>query len=254
MLRLDPHLAVFRTAPDRIAIGAQQPVAELDADPPTLHAIAALTRGVLPRELEQLVGEEQAQSLLAVMQPALVDAVPATPVLVRGRIRLAGHLHRAVRDSGHPAGDDGIVVPVAPWRLPVMETERLLGSGVAHLPVVVGDAWVQVGPFVPRGDGCVQCPPSTDLAMLPAHQTPEPSPIAAARAVVTVLDALRRASEGALPSGWAARIGQRDGAVSALRRRRPCQHLRDRQAGLPQQRRRGRSAAAPALPGSGMAA
>lgn len=224
MLRLDPHLAVFRSTPDRIVIGAQEPVAELDADAPTLRAIAALTRGVLPRELAQLIGDGAAQVLLTTLASAVVDAPSATPTLVRGRIRLAELLHRAARDSGHPAGDDGLIVPVAPWRLPEAEVERLQRSGAAHLPVIVGDAWLQVGPFVPAGGACARCASSRQCPLLPGHLTPEASPIAAAQCVVTLLDALRRASGDALPAGWAVRIRQRDGAVSALRRR-PCSHL-----------------------------
>lgn len=229
MLRLDPHLAVFRSTPDRIAIGAQEPVAELDADAPTLRAIAALTRGVLPRELEQLIGDGPARVLLSTLESAVIDAPPAIPTLVRGRIQLAERLHRAARDSGHPAGDDGLIVPVAPWRLPDAESERLRRSGAAQLPVVVGDAWLQVGPFVPAGGSCTQCPPPKQGPLLPAHLTPGASPIAAAQCVVTVLDALRRASDDALPAGWAVRIRQRDGAVSALRRR-ACSHLGARPA------------------------
>ncbi|WP_347756738.1 hypothetical protein [Agrococcus sp. ProA11] len=228
MLRLDPHLAVFRRTPDRIAIGAQAPVAELDADPPTLRAIAALTRGVLPRELAQLVGDDAARTLLATIAPAVLDEPPAIPTLVRGRVPLAERLHRAARDSGHPAGNDGVIVPVAPWRLPDAEVARLRGAGTAHLPVIVGDAWLQVGPFVPAGGACTRCAPKQS-PVLPAHLTPAASPIAAAQCVVTVLDALRRASDDALPAGWAVRIRQRDGTVSALRRR-PCPHLGARPA------------------------
>lgn len=224
MLRLDPHLAVFRCTPDRIAIGAQEPVAVLDADAPTLRAIAALTRGVLPRELAQLIGDDAADRLLATLEPAVVDASPAIPTLVRGRIPLAARLHRAARDSGHPAGDDGVILPVAPWRLPDAEVERLRHSDAAQLPVVVGDAWLQVGPFVPSGGSCTRCPPPKPGPLLPAHLAAEASPIAAAQCVATVLEALRRASDGALHAGWAVRIRQRDGAVSALRRR-PCPHL-----------------------------
>ncbi len=223
MLRLDPHLAVFRIAPDRIAIGAQQPVAVLDADPPTLCALAALTRGVLRQELDQLIGAAAAAALLAALAPALVDEAPRVPLLVRGRVPLAARLHRAARETGHPASGEGVVVPVAPWRLPDAETARLLAAGVAHLPVVVGDAWLQIGPFVPRGSGCARCGPPP-APVLPAHLTPTPTPIAAAQAVAAVLSALERAGEGSLPEGWAVRVAQRDGAVSAVRRRRACAH------------------------------
>ncbi|MET4099688.1 hypothetical protein ABIB37_001925 [Agrococcus sp. UYP10] len=230
MLRLDPHLAVFRSAPDRIAIGAQQPVAELDADDPTLLGIAALTRGVVRRELEHLLGDEPAAVLLRAVGPALEPAPPTLGVRVRGRIPLADALHRAARLSGHPARDDGLVLPVAAWRLPDAELERLAASRLAHLPVVVGDVWVQVGPFVPAGAGCAHCArqDATRLdgdALLPGHLTPVPSPIAAAQTVVTVLGALRRAADEALPAGWGARIRQCDAAVSALRRSRArCPH------------------------------
>lgn len=229
MLRLDPHLAVFRTAPDRIAIGAQQPVAELDADEPTLLGIAALTRGVVRRELEHLLGDEPAAALLRAVGPALEEPPPAVAVRVRGRIPLAGALHRAARQEGLPAGDE-LILPVAPWRLPDAELERLLDTGVAHLPVVVGDVWVQVGPFVPAGGGCWRCARQDAAAqhtpvLLPGHLTPTPSAIAAAQTIVTVLGAIRRAGDGALPPGWAARIRQRDAAVSAVRRSRArCSH------------------------------
>ncbi|GAA1417099.1 hypothetical protein [Agrococcus citreus] len=231
MLRLDPHLAVFRTAPDRIAIGAQTPIAELDADEPTLRGIAALTRGVVRRELEHLLGDEPAAALLLAVEPALEAAPPALPVLVRGRIPLAAALHRAVRQAEHPrplgrrAPGDGVIVPVAAWRLPEAETERLLAAGDAHLPVVVGDVWVQVGPFVPAGARCPRCLVPDPPLLLPGHLTPAPSAIATAQSVVTVLGALRRASDGELPAGWTARIRQRDAAVTAVRRSRArCQH------------------------------
>lgn len=219
MLRLDPHVAVFRTAPDRIAIGAQQRIADLDADPTTLRGIAALTRGVLPRELAHLVGEEACEALVQALSPAFGPTVPAVAIRVRGRIPLALELHRAARASGHPGGDDGVVIPVAPWRLPVAERERLAAAAGAQLPVVVGDAWVQVGPFVAAGHGCARRGRPEPEPLVPAHLPPGMSPIAAAQAIVSVLDALRRIGEGALPCGWAVRIRQRDGGVSAVRRR-----------------------------------
>jgi hypothetical protein len=225
MLRLDPHLAVFRTSPDRIAIGAQQPVAELDADPTTLRGLSLLTRGVLRRELEHLLGDAPAAALLDAVAPALLETAPAVPVRVRGRIRLALDVHRALDQAGHRVADDALVIPVAPWRLPHAERERLLTDGVAHLPVVVGDAWVQVGPFVGADERCPACAP-VDETLVPAHLAPVASPAATAQTILTVLDAVRRLGEGTLPSGWGARIRQRDGAVSALRRGRSrvCPH------------------------------
>lgn len=217
MLRLDPHLAVFRCAPDRILIGAQRPIVELDADEPTLRGIAALTRGVVRRELEHLLGDEPAAALLDAVLPALEPPRLALPVRVRGRIPLAGATHRAAREAGHPPGDD-LIVPVAAWRLPDAELARLAATGLAHLPVVVGDVWVQVGPFVPADGTCPRCARPEAPPLLPGHLTPVPSAIAAAQSIVTVLGALRRASEGTLPAGWGARIRQRDAAVSALRR------------------------------------
>ncbi|MCR8671222.1 hypothetical protein, partial [Agrococcus sp. HG114] len=144
MLRLDPHLAVFRSAPDRISIGAQQPVAQLVADEQTLRGIALLTRGVVRRELEHVLGDEAAAALLEALGPALQPLPAPVPARVRGRIPLALELHRALDRAGHRAADDAVVVPVAPWRLPYRERDRLLESGLAHLPVVVGDAWVQL--------------------------------------------------------------------------------------------------------------
>jgi hypothetical protein len=225
MLRLDPHLAVFRTSPDRIAIGAQQPVVELDADASTLRGLALLTRGVLRRELEHLLGDEPATALLDAVAPALIETEPVVPARVRGRIRLALDVHRALDRAGHAVADDALVIPVAPWRLPHAERERLLVDSVAHLPVVVGDAWVQVGPFVAAGDQCPACAP-IDETLVPGHLAPVATPAATAQTILTVLDAVRRFGEGTLPSGWGARIRQRDGGVSALRRVRPraCSH------------------------------
>lgn len=219
MLRLDPHLAVFRTSPDRIAIGAQQRIADLDADATTLRGIAALTRGVLPQELAHLLGAEASDALVQALSPALGPATPAIPIRVRGRLPLALALHRAARASGHPVADDGVVIPVAPWRLPAAERDRLAAAGVAQLPVIVGDAWVQVGPFTGAGHGCAQRGRLEHEPLVPAHLPPSTSPIATAQAVVSVLDALRRIGDDALPCGWAVRIRQRDAGVSAVRRR-----------------------------------
>ncbi len=165
-------------SPDRIVIGAQQPLAELDADEPTLRGIAALSRGVVRRELEHLLGDEPAAALLDAVAPALQLAPGLLPVLVRGRIPLAAALHRAARQAGHPRPlgsrppGDALVVPVAAWRLPDAESQRLLAAGDAHLPVVVGDVWVQVGPFVPAGAGCPLCPAPEQPLLLPGHLTP----------------------------------------------------------------------------------
>lgn len=228
MLRLSPHLAVFRSAPDRVTVGAQLPVAELPADDATLRGLALLMRGVVRRELEHVLGDEPAAALLEALEPALEPLPPAVPTLVRGRIPFALELHRALDRAGHRAGDladgDALVLPVAPWRLPYRERDRLLASGLPHLPVTVGDAWVQIGPFVPAGGGCAACA-IDDEALLPAHLAPVPSVIAAAQTVVTVLGALRRIGQDELPEGWGARVRQRDGGVSAIRRaRRACRH------------------------------
>jgi hypothetical protein len=223
MLRLDPHLAVFRSAPDRVTIGGQQPVAELPADDPTLHGLALLMRGVVRRELELALGDERAAALLEALALALDPLPPAVPALVRGRIPFALELHRALDRAEHRVADDGLVLPVSPWRLPHRERDRLVASGAAHLPVTVGDAWVQVGPFVPAGGGCAECA-IDDEGLVPAHLAPVPSAIAAAQTVVTVLGALRRLGADGLPAGWGAQIRQRDGAVSALRRARACRH------------------------------
>jgi hypothetical protein len=84
---------------------------------------------------------------------------------------------------------------------------------------------VQVGPFVPAGARCPLCLVPDAPLLLPGHLTPVPSAIAAAQTLVTVLGALRRASDGDLPADWTARIRQRDAAVSAVRRSRArCPH------------------------------
>lgn len=220
MLRLDPRLALFRSAPDRVTIGAQHPAIELVADEPTLRGLAALTRGVLRPELEQLLGAEAAAALLEAVAPALAEGPPPIAIRVRGRLALARTIQRAARDEGHPSGTQ-LVIPVAPWRLPRLEVERLVAQRTAHLPVLVGDAWVQVGPYQP-GDGCEACVGAHEGGVMPAHLVPVPSPAARWQAVASVLAALRLASAGELAPGWGARIAQSGGAVSALPATPPC--------------------------------
>lgn len=210
MLRLDPRLAVFRSASDTITIGAQASIAHLADTPATMRAVAALARGVLPRELDQLVGAPTARSLLAELGDALAsDRAPVT-VRMRGTVPLARHLQRAAREAGHAAGE-AVVVPVAPWRLPVAERERLAAARTPHLPVTIGDAWVQVGPF---DDGARPCSCDEAPSTLPSHLVPVPTVAARHGAIAAVLTGLARASAGTIEPGWAVRVAQRDGAIS----------------------------------------
>ncbi|GAA3603194.1 hypothetical protein [Agrococcus terreus] len=219
MLRLDPRLALFRSSPDRVSIGAQAPVAELADDDASMRGVAALVRGVLRPELDQLLGADAARELLERVGPALDAPSACIAVRVRGRLALARTIQRAARAAGHPSGE-ALVVPVAPWRLPAGEVRRLVADDAPHLPVVVGDAWIQVGP-AGRG-GCERCVGAHEGGPMPAHLVPVPGAAARWQVVATVLSGLRLAAAGELPDGWGARIAQRDGAVSALPAPLPC--------------------------------
>lgn len=99
------------------------------------------------------------------VRPGVSDDAPVSPrrgVVVSGADPLAGELRRLLSEQGVLA-DPGesapeLAVIVAGWLIGAEDHGRWLRRDIPHLPVVVGDAGVTVGPFVEPGAGpCLYC-------------------------------------------------------------------------------------------------
>lgn len=225
MLRLDPALPIIWTSPRSLRLGAQRAVVTLDdVDDDVAALLDRMRRGVVPTEPAVVLGDERAATLLAALAPALDrHERPRLRIEVRGLGAVAATVRRVLEEDGHRVAQRGVDVSiaVADWRLPDLERQRLLRRERPHLPVIVGDQRIVIGPWTVPGEGA--CPRCADLAETQAavpHGLPPIDGVPAAAVAQTVahvatlvnLHALGRAEPG---SG--ASVALDTGALSARR-------------------------------------
>ncbi|WP_344341008.1 hypothetical protein [Agrococcus versicolor] len=225
MLRLDPALPIIWTSPTTVRIGAQLALATLhDVDDATASLLDRMHRGVVPAEPAVVLGDDRAARLLAALAPVLASRErPRLRVEVTGAGPVAGTLRRVLEEDGHRVARRAVDVsiPVADWRLPDLERQRLLRRDRVHVPVVVGDQRIVVGPWtVPGTSACPRCADLADTrAALPHGLPPIPavpaSAIAQTVAHVAVLVNLAALGE-ATPSAGAS-IALATGGLSVER-------------------------------------
>jgi bacteriocin biosynthesis cyclodehydratase domain-containing protein len=228
---------VWRT-PSSLQFGVDTPLVVLDhLDTGTEQLVAALVSGIsrsgfdmMVREVE--LGEEGAEALLARLDPVLQhdSDSAAYPVIVTGDGLIAQELRRLFAAVGPSADGDGrapeLAVIVADWVIGVEDHGRWLRRDIPHLPVVLGDQGVTIGPFVEPGAGpclyCVQLTRTDEDAAWPAIATQlwnRPAPElprlalieAAAFAVRRIRE--RRDAGGGTATSW--HVDARDGAISS---------------------------------------
>jgi len=167
VLKLDPRYPLVWRSPDGVQFGVASPIATIDgitsADE---RMIAALTEGVSESGLG-MIGRSAGASgldvaaLLQRVRPALAAPGPvAQRVLVSGGGPTADAVTRAVASTGHSLVSEhpDLVVLVANFVVPPALHGAWLRRDVPHLPVVVTDATVEVGPLVEPGIGpCLYC-------------------------------------------------------------------------------------------------
>ena len=174
ILRLDPRLPLVWRNPSGIQLGIDPPVTRIDELSPTQERLlSALEVGVSATGLAMMAGgrTEEHDQLLALLSPALVRESPAPDATVA--LSGSGPLVDAI---GTTLSRSGIRVLVAPNAADLAETapdiaivaghfvldpeahSLWLRRDVPHLPVVLGDAALVLGPFIEPGSGpCLLC-------------------------------------------------------------------------------------------------
>ncbi|OUE20080.1 hypothetical protein BFL36_11900 [Clavibacter michiganensis] len=173
-IRLDPRLPLVWRTPDSLQLGVDRPPVVLSAasrlDERLLHALrTGVSRGGLDMiAATEGAGPAQVTQLLDLVRPALLppgdDGRPTTPtgrVAVVGAGPTADRIADALTRAGHDVRAAAGAAPVAdPPDLAVIVAHFAMApavygswarADVPHLPVVLGDRHVAVGPLVEPG-------------------------------------------------------------------------------------------------------
>lgn len=230
-LRLDPAIPLVWRDPQTLQFGVDPVVTVLNGLSPGIERlVAALVTGVTEAGFRMLanaarVGDAQRSGLLAQLEPCLLrEPAPATtPVpraIVLGMGPLAAGIARvldelAVRTSD--AQEAGLAVLVTDRVVLPPDHRRWLAHDIPHLPVIVGDASITLGPLVAPGlSACLHC---VDLhrrdadpawpaiaAQLARHPAPAAHPVRAAAALAHAARFVTAALGGAAEPGRELRI------------------------------------------------
>ncbi len=177
VLRLDPQRPVVWRTPTSLQIGVTRPSVVLhDLDAASEHMIAALGAGISHSGLVMIARsagatESQADALLTRLRPALIAERPPAiaPVVVAGSGLLADRLVALLAGAGVPvqlarssaaaeAAQAGFAVVIGHYVLDPALHGLWLRRDVPHLPVILGDTGVAIGPLVEPGrTACLLC-------------------------------------------------------------------------------------------------
>ncbi len=245
VLKVRGGVPIVWRSPNSMQFGVDEPLVVLDElSEGTERLVAALVSGISRSGIDMMARSvgltvEEASDLVDRLAPVLEDGAMGAVgrVVVSGSGPLADEVRRLVDAEGVLAAPEesapDLAVIVAGWLIGAEDHGTWLRRDIPHLPVVVGDAGVTVGPFVEPGSGpclyCVQLTMTDADAAWPAIATqlwtrPEPALTrlataeAAAFAVRRILERLRSGgvvSTGSTTGSVSWRIGDRDGAVSS---------------------------------------
>lgn len=171
VLKLDPALAVVWRTPTTLQVGADEPRAVIaDVTPAAERVMAALRIGAPRSALVGVAGQyggdaALVERMLRELEPALCAprrSRPQAVVTVAGTGAEADAVRDRLRDRNALAVEDdpsaGLAVLVADFVVPPWRQAALMRRDQAHLPVVLGDQSVEVGPLIQPGDGpCLRC-------------------------------------------------------------------------------------------------
>ncbi len=177
VLKVAAGVPLVWRSPSSLQFGVDAPLVVLERlDTGTERIVAALVSGISRSGFDMMAREVgldavAAEVLLAKLAPALRE-----PTIVDGRVRVSGsgplvdELRHLLGAEGLLAGSEqsspDLVVIVAGWLVGAEDHGRWLRLDIRHVPVVVGDRGVTVGPFVEPGVGpCLYC---VQLAMTDA--------------------------------------------------------------------------------------
>jgi hypothetical protein len=220
VLKVGAGVPLVWRSPNSLQFGVDEPLLVLDdVDEGTERLVAALVSGISRSGFDMMargvgLDADVSAELLARLEPALEPALTsgataavARRVAVSGAGPLADELRQVLAAEGVLAAPDErspeLAVIVAGWVISPEDHGSWLRRDIPHLPVVIGDGGVTVGPLVEPGSGpclyCVQLTRTDDDPAWPAIATQlwdRPSPTLTRLAVVeAVAFVVRRALE-----------------------------------------------------------
>ena len=177
VLRLDPHLPVVWRTPTSLQFGVTRPAVVFDdLDLGSEKMIAALTAGISRSGLDMMarsagLDATAVDALLTRLSPVMLrERQPApAPVVVAGSGLLADRVTALLAAEGVPvllartvaaaeATQASFAIVIGRYVLDPELHGLWLRRDVAHLPVVLGDASVAIGPLVVPGQtACLFC-------------------------------------------------------------------------------------------------
>lgn len=198
VLKVRAGVPLVWRSPSSLQFGVDVPVVVVgDVDEASERMISALVGGISRSGFDMMarslgIGTEAASRLLERLAPALESdqdpSPPAAPpaaaraaarVAVSGDGPFADELQRLLEAEGVLAAPDenapDLAVIVAGWVIAPEEHGSWLRRDIPHLPVVIGDGGVTIGPLVEPGSGpclyCVQLTRTDDDPAWPAIAT-----------------------------------------------------------------------------------
>ena len=225
VLKLADGIPLVWRTPDSVQLGVDPRRVILDrVDAPVERLLAALAGGISRTGFDMMARAAglDPDGLHERLRPALAVDESAVPVGVRGSGALADELRQQLGDAANPR----LVVLVADWVVAPEDHGAWLRRDIPHLPVVIGDGGIEVGPLVVPGSGpCLYCVHLARADADPAwpaiatqlwgRPAPRPTRTAIAEAAAFAARRIRDAAPApAAAHGTSWRLDARDGAVS----------------------------------------
>jgi hypothetical protein len=167
VLRLSPDLPILWRTPSSVQFGSEAVVVLDEVSEGQDRLIASLAAGISETGYAMVarsvgVDAEAADRLLAAVAPALELPPASVPssVAVLGDSGLARSIAGLLDASGMLGAPDdaALVVLVADWVVSPADHFAWLNRDIVHVPVIVSERAVTVGPFVEPGVGpCLYC-------------------------------------------------------------------------------------------------
>ncbi|TPW75866.1 TOMM precursor leader peptide-binding protein [Schumannella soli] len=188
VLRLDPDVPVLWRSPDSLQIGALRVHGVLEQVGPAEERVLQALRGGASRAALEVLAEQAGgthlplDAVLAMLRPALARSPrTGTRAALFGAGRIPDAVHRLLADrdlldeAGPAPGDTArsarpssrtrsagrgevIAVPISPWIIRPADSGHWLRRDALHLPVVVGDGALTIGPLIrPGSTACLHC-------------------------------------------------------------------------------------------------
>ncbi|MDM4763518.1 hypothetical protein QT381_10900 [Galbitalea sp. SE-J8] len=242
VLRLDPRIPLVWRDPASLQFGVTEPLVVIrDLAPVDELMLGALSRGAARSALDVIACDAGGESadvdrLLATIAPVLDTATdaPAPRVAVSGSGATAAAIAAQLADLGVAVftGEDeplarrspDLAVVVAAWAVEPARYGPWLRRDIPHLPVVIGDRHVELGPVVEAGVGpCGYCLARARMdadpawpaiaAQLQTRAAPEPALVVAEVSALAGRRVLARLRDGAASEHRTVRIAVADGTL-----------------------------------------